>query len=92
MDSSASEREERWSMSTRSTCARTETSSMETGSSQISPSGLRTSAAASAHPLALAARQLVQVAVGEALGRQPYSRHRRLHAGVVLALRAYGDR
>ena len=46
MNSSASEREARRSISTFSTCARTETSSIETGSSQISPSGSSTSAAA----------------------------------------------
>ena len=46
MNSSASERDSRRSISTCSTCARTETSSIETGSSQISPSGSSTSAAA----------------------------------------------
>ena len=46
--------------------ARTETSSIETGSSATSSEGLEHEAAGDGHALALAAGELVRVALGEA--------------------------
>ena len=87
MNSSASSRALWSSSSTCRICERTETSSIETGSSQMIPSGSSTSVGRDRDALALPARQLVRVAVDEARRLHPDVLERALHARRVLAAR-----